>query len=109
MENRRRYSGVMGKVVKGITITFAVYMILFLSGIFNLLGIYIYDGSNDAIVFAFILVFTFLNFPAHKNATKNRLPWYDILLIILGLVGTIYIAVNAADIVSAQKQADQFQ
>lgn len=109
MERNRRYTGVMGKVVRWVTMSFGLYLLLHLGGAFHWLGIYIYDASHVAILLAFVLLFTFLNIPAHKGAPRDRLPWYDVIFIALSLAGTLYIAIQARSIVLAHRGASQYE
>ena len=109
MERKRRYKGLMGKVVRWLTIAFGLYILLYLGGVFHWFGVYIYDTSHLAILLAFILIFTFLNIPAYRGAPRDKLPWYDIILIILTLVVTVYIAVQARDIVLAHRGATEYE
>ena len=43
---------------------------------------------------AFVQMLAFLLFPAHKKLPRNTLPWYDVLLAIVGAVCWMYIVVN---------------
>lgn len=49
---------------------------------------------------AFILLIGYLVFPARKGIQRvNYIPWYDIVLLVLGVGAFSYFALNAADIV----------
>ena len=50
---------------------------------------------------AYILFIGYLVFPAKKGVQRvNYMPWYDIVLMVVGTGAFLYYAVNAADIVS---------
>jgi len=94
----RQLSGFIGKFEKVFNIAFALYCILYLSGVLDRLGLRVYGTSYDASVVALILVTTFLKIPAHKNAPLDKLPWYDLCFIILSIVGTTNIIIYAPKI-----------
>lgn len=53
---------------------------------------------------AFIILIGFLVFPAKKGVQKaNYMPWYDIIIMVLGTSSFMYFCVNAAEIVSRFK------
>ena len=91
----RKYSGMMGIIVKAMGIALPVYALLF--QVLNLpvrLGIYIHHESYNAFFLCLTLILVFLLIPPTKTASK-RLPWYDILFILAGIVVTLYIAIRA--------------
>jgi TRAP transporter 4TM/12TM fusion protein len=46
-----------------------------------------------------VVIIGFLNFPANKNKVKvNSLPWYDIIIMVVGCFPFFYYAFNCADI-----------
>ncbi len=51
------------------------------------------DMQQRAIHLFFVLTLVFLLKPAHKSLDKTRVPWYDILLSLLGMATSIYILV----------------
>ena len=57
---------------------------------------------------AMILVIGYLNFPAQKGDTRvNHMPWYDILIMILGAAGFVYFSFNAKDILMQATKVTQ--
>jgi TRAP transporter 4TM/12TM fusion protein len=80
------------KITAVIAVAMCVYHLLFVSGIFHYLGIYIQLQPHRAVSLAFFLALTFLLCPARKGLKRDRVPWYDILFIIAGLVPTGYYA-----------------
>ena len=56
---------------------------------------------------AFVLFIGYLVFPAHKGKQRvNYLPWYDVVLMVLGSGAFLYFAANAMDII---QQGSKFQ
>lgn len=76
------------------------YITVFISVIFVLFQLYAtLSGAITAQVLrathlAFVQLLAFLLFPPTKNSPRNTLPWYDIVLGLIGLACWLYIAVN---------------
>ncbi len=75
--------------------------------LFSLLCIYVtffatwLDELRLTTFMAYIIFIGYMVFPAKKGVQKpNHIPWYDILLMILGSGSFLYFAFNASDIVS---------
>lgn len=56
------------------------------------------DMSYFAVLIAAFVSFTFLLFPATKNAPRDRIPWYDTILAAASLAGPIYVFIFNMDI-----------
>ena len=53
-----------------------------------------------------VLVMGFLNFPARKDHVKvNSMPWYDIIIMVLGSGAFFYYALNAQEIIKLSLRA----
>ena len=53
-----------------------------------------------------VLVMGFLNFPARKGHVKpNSMPWYDIIIMVLGSGAFFYYAINAQEIIKLSLRA----
>ena len=93
--NVRVWDGVPKWIVTGILATFSVfciYVTLFATWL---------DEVRLTSFMAFIMLIGFLVFPAKKGVQKvNHMPWYDILLMVLGTGAFLYYTVNAAEIVA---------
>ena len=91
--NTRVWEGVPKLIVKGIMILFSLYclyMTLFSTAL---------PEFRLAMFLAFIIVIGILNFPVKKGMVRvNHLPWYDILIMVLGAFPFIYFAFNAETI-----------
>ena len=70
--------------------------------IFNVplyLGLSFYHQQYYAIFFGLIMALVFLLVPFKKGAPTDRLPWYDFILSILGLIVGMYLALYYKEIV----------
>ena len=57
---------------------------------------------------AFVILIGFLHYPAKKGFQKhNTMPWYDILLMLIGLVCFLYFALNAMPIIERSTRISQ--
>ena len=91
--NTRVWEGVPKILVKLVMISFSLYclyMTLFSTAL---------PEFRLSMFLAFIIVIGILNFPVKKGIMKpNSLPWYDIIIMVLGAAPFIYFAVNAETI-----------
>jgi TRAP transporter 4TM/12TM fusion protein len=91
----RQYEGARAKVITFLAVATVLYHVAYVLDIAPYLGVTWYEMPARAGSIMFILVLTFLLYPARKGATQDRLPWYDVLLIlgtILGLGYTFFFA-----------------
>ena len=91
--NTRVWEGVPKLIVKSIMIAFSLFC-LYLT---------LYDTSLPefrlCMFLAFVIIIGILNFPVKKGLVKvNHLPWYDLLIMIVGAFPYIYFALNAKTI-----------
>lgn len=93
--NVRRYSGVPKAVIRYFLIFFALYSVA-INLIFN------WETRIERASFVGLLVvLIFLVFPAQKGQKRiNYIPWYDILLGILGAIAYFYFVFNCQAIVN---------
>lgn len=97
----RQFSGTLRYVIAGIAIAMCVY------SIFVVAHGPVYIGwawstyiPHRAVHLAFGVLLIFLLVPASKGAPRNKIPWYDILLLIMGLAPCVYRVLFADEIVS---------
>jgi TRAP transporter 4TM/12TM fusion protein len=74
---------------KVISILLCSYSISHFSGLLNFFDVEPNYTAHRAIFLAFIMTLVLVSFPAKRVATKDKLPWYDIILILFGL-GTCF-------------------
>lgn len=82
----------LAKATALVSIVLCSYQVLFISGLLPRLGIYVMLLPHIGVTLGFILVLTFLIFPARKGASRDKLPWYDFLFIFGAIAGTGYYA-----------------
>ena len=89
-EGRRSYKGFGSKLIVGLNTLIILIPLLYLLGFFTSEVVFILPFQLCAlgITVAFILVF--LQFPSRKNEPRDKLPWYDILLILMGSIPSLY-------------------
>lgn len=96
--NTRVWTGVPKIIVTCILATFSIfciYVTLFATWL---------DEIRLTSFMAFIMFIGYLVFPAKKGIQKaNSLPWYDIILMVLGTGSFLYFTFNAVEIVSRYK------
>ena len=98
--NTRLWEGVPKVVIRWIMVLFSVW------------SIYVTLFSNAlpevrlSLFVGLVLVMGFLNFPARKDHVKvNSMPWYDIIIMVLGSGAFFYYAINAQEIIKLSLRA----
>ncbi|MDO4315161.1 MAG: TRAP transporter fused permease subunit [Oscillospiraceae bacterium] len=101
--NTRIWEGVPKILVKILMILFSVYSI----AVTLFFSTWLPEVKLTTFL-AWVLVIGYLNFPAHKGSVKvNRMPWYDILIMVLGAGSFLYYAFNARDIIKLSLRASK--
>ena len=68
------------------------------------------DELRLASFMAYIVFIGYLVFPAKKGKQKvNSLPWYDVVLMLLGTGAFLYFALNAMDIISRSPRIETYE
>ena len=100
--NTRLWEGVPKTVIRWIMVLFSVW------------SIYVTLFSNAlpevrlSLFVGMVLVMGFLNFPARKDHVKvNSMPWYDIIIMVLGSGAFFYYAINAQAIIKLSLRASK--
>lgn len=88
----RRYKGALAKLTSTLAIAMSLYQLLYVSAAFEFLGVFIPQVVYLATSLCLVLVLIFLLFPMSRHAPLDRLPWYDVALIVLSMSGTGYVA-----------------
>lgn len=76
------------------------YLIIVISAAFCLFQLYsILSGKITAQVvrathLAFVMALAYLLFPMKKDMPKDKLPWYDVIIAIVGVCSWLYISIN---------------
>lgn len=82
-----------------VLITIPIIGVLYVLGIHQRLGLSIYTEQYIGLFLALILCATFLIVPATKNASRDKVPWYDLILSAVGLYAGLYIVLYYPEIV----------
>ncbi len=92
--NVRIWEGVPGKVIRCLCAAFSLYCI------WVTLFSTMMPEEKLNLFLGIVLILGYLNYPiSKKNVRPNRLPWYDILIMILGAIPFFYCAINAHPII----------
>ncbi|MCI7711983.1 MAG: TRAP transporter permease [Clostridiales bacterium] len=98
--NTRVWGGVPKQVVRWIMVAFSLYSIyvtLFSTAL---------PEFRLSVFLASILIMGYLNFPLRKGTVRvNHMPWYDILIMVLGSGAFFYYAFNAERIIKLSLRA----
>ncbi len=99
----RQFHGPLGILTKALGAGLAILCFLYIAGIFFYLRIPILFTQFNAIFLAGVVTLLLLIYPAGKRAPRNKVPWYDILLILCSLAGHLYIAIYGLEIARMTK------
>ena len=95
---RRQFQGRAAKIIRFVTIAITIYFLVFISGILNYLDIFIYPERHHAFVLMYVMVMTYIYYPATQKSSREKVPWYDIIAILLSVCVNLYILINSIDI-----------
>jgi len=88
---KRELKGITGKLLTLLGVCASLYYLLFISGALSRIGIHIQSIPHGALLFGLINILVIFYYPATKNAPKDKLPWYDVLLILLNALACGYV------------------
>ncbi len=94
----RQFKGVPAQIIALLGVGYIVYEILYILGYLSTEKIFLYPFGFRSSILGLLLAYTFLVVPATEKAPRDRLPWYEIPLILASLVVCGYIFVNSATI-----------
>lgn len=95
----RKPRGLLGLVASIIATLLPIYCFLFIMDLLTPLGLFVYSGTYNATFLSAMLVLIFLLVPASSAAPKDRVPWYDLCLAALAIIGNVYIAVKYESVI----------
>jgi TRAP transporter 4TM/12TM fusion protein len=98
VERFRTLTGPLGTIQKTILFLIPLIGFIFVLDIPGYLGYPIPTGQYMGIFFALVLAGVFLVLPPTKRAARDRVPFYDLLFSVLGLVVGLYLAINYQDL-----------
>jgi len=88
----KEYGGIMRRFVTVAAVCMALFHILYISHVLEYLGIYLYQAAFRGVSVAFILALIYLVYPMRKSTSRNRLPWYDVLILLVAITMPLYYA-----------------
>ncbi|MFH0914243.1 MAG: TRAP transporter permease [Chloroflexota bacterium] len=91
MSSGRKLQGFSARVATVVAVSMSVYAILYLGDFLRLVGINILTLPHRALILTFLITLSLLVLPGRKDEARGRVPWYDVLLIILGTAGPLYL------------------
>ena len=92
--NVRIWEGVPGKIIRYLCAAFSLYCI------WVTLFSTMMPEEKLNLFLGIVLILGYLNYPiSKKNVRPNHLPWYDILIMLLGAIPFFYCAINAHPII----------
>ena len=101
--NTRVWEGTPKILVKSMMILFSVYSI----AVTLFFSTWLPEVKLTTFL-AWVLVIGYLNFPIRKGSVQvNYMPWYDILIMVLGAGAFLYYAFNARDIIKLSLRASK--
>jgi len=93
--NTRIWEGVPKQIVRWLTVAFGVFMIVM--NMFLKLD----ERARRPIFLGLVILLVFLYYPAKKGTQKvNHMPWYDIVLAVLGEICYLYYPLHLTEIVN---------
>ena len=92
--NVRIWEGVPGKIIRYLCAAFSLYCI------WGTLFSTMMPEEKLNLFLGIVLILGYLNYPiSKKNVRPNHLPWFDILIMLLGAIPFFYCAINAHPII----------
>lgn len=88
-ERTRTLTGTLGFAVRIGAIALSLYVLLYVSTLFDWLGLNLF-GAHRALAYAGVIALLFLLFPARKTGPWDRVPWYDFLFAAAGAGASLY-------------------
>lgn len=95
----RKLAGPLGWIERIIAVLLPIYSFLYIMNMFSHFNIFIYGGTHNAIFLAALLALVFFVVPASRKGPKDKVPWYDLCLAALSVIGNVYIAVNYENLI----------
>jgi len=100
----RNPTGFVGKLLVGLALAWSLFQIYYASNLpfmlQDLTGLNVVFNSDEAraIHLAFAFVLACMSYPLFKNSPRDRIPWYDWVLALLGVMSCLYLIVFKDDI-----------
>ena len=93
--NTRIWEGVPKQVVRWLTVAFGVFMI-----VLNMF-LKMDERARRPLFLGLVLILVFIYYPIKKGSQKvNHMPWYDIVLMVLGAICYFYYPLHLSEVVN---------
>jgi TRAP transporter 4TM/12TM fusion protein len=89
-DRHRSFKGIVSKFVTILNILVILVPLLYLLGFFSSESIFLLPYQLCALGLTISFIVVFLLFPAGKKSPRDRLPWYDLVLILMGTIPSLY-------------------
>ncbi|MBI4284726.1 MAG: TRAP transporter fused permease subunit [Chloroflexi bacterium] len=86
----REFSGGLRRAVTVLAAGTALFVLLYIGHVFEYAGMYLNQNSFRGIAVAFVLALIYLLYPATRSAPRDKLPWYDLLLLVVAIIMPLY-------------------
>lgn len=90
----RKLSGISRAIQIFLSFTLVILGILYILGIHVYFNIAIFKEQWIGLFMSLFLMLIFLSVPASKKLPRDKVPWYDVLLVIIAMPSGIWLAVN---------------
>lgn len=78
------------KLTRALCIIVSLIGLTYVSGVLKLVGLHLGLVSYVSLFLMLCLIVTFLHYPAKKGTKKQKIPWYDVILICFSVAGAGY-------------------
>lgn len=89
----RTLSGSVGFLARALAVCLSIYVLLYISTALRLIDVTLY-GSHRALTYSFIIILVFLYYPARPGRSRTYVPWYDLVLAVVGAASSLYAFVS---------------
>lgn len=95
----RQPKGIIGVLAKSTLGIIPIIGTFYVTHIPEYLNIAIYKEQYLGFILSLLLISAYLTVPAAKNASRERVPWYDVILVILTMVTGGYVVLFYSEII----------
>lgn len=89
----RHLTGRFSTIEYVLTVAMPIMAIVYILNLLRFVDIYLARQSYLGAMLSILLTIVFIRFPAKKQRSNDKIPWYDIVFIIIGITGPIYYAI----------------
>ncbi|SDJ08556.1 TRAP transporter permease [Alteribacillus bidgolensis] len=97
----RKLNGSVLYLWQSLLILIPVSGILFIFSVYRYFNLSLYSEQYAGLILGLILAAIFIGTPATKKAQRDRVPWYDWVLSVIGFIAGLYIALYYPDVLLA--------